>query len=156
MNSLKQWLANALTTKHEKFVVTIVVIMIAVATIGFADATHLTISHYTGADLRCGVNGGCNAVTTSSYSQVFGIPVALGGAIYYGSVILLSVAYLDTKKKRFLQILTWMPIAGLLASVWFVYVQLFILYTICIYCMVSAGTSTTLFILSQLLRLKKD
>lgn len=136
-------------------IILLVVAMIIIATIGFADATHLTISHYTGSALKCGVSGGCDTVTTSVYSKIFGIPVALFGSLYYASVIILSVAYLDTKKQLFLTLLTLVPIAGLVASLYFVSLQLFVLYTICLYCMVSAGTSTAIFILSQILRVKK-
>lgn len=128
--------------------------MLIVAVIGFADATHLTINHYTGATLRCGASGGCNVVATSIYSKLFGIPVALLGSLYYASLILLCVAYLDTKKQLFFKLLTLIPIAGLIASVYFVAIQLFVLHTICVYCMVSAGTSTAIFILSIILRKK--
>lgn len=154
MTSLRTWLSNKLVTKEEKIIVAIIATMIIFGTIGFGDATHLTISHYTGADLRCGNAGGCNTVTGSAYSAILGIPVALLGALYYASVILLAIAYLDTKKEKLLRVLTVLPIAGLVASLWFVYLQLFVIHSICIYCMVSAGTSTVLFILSQLLRVR--
>jgi len=129
----------------------IVIIMLVVALFGFADATFLTFKHYSGTALSCGVHGGCNAVTTSKYSTVFGIPVALGGSLFYLSIFIISIAYLDTKKGLLLKYLTWAPIAGLLASAWFVYLQLFVLHEICIYCMGSATTSTILFIMGMLI-----
>lgn len=155
MTSLRQWLANKLVTKEEKIIIAIVAAMIVFATIGFGDATHLTVTHYTGADLRCGPSGGCNTVTSSPYSVFFGVPVALLGALYYGAIILLSVGYLDTKKEKILQVLSLLPITGMLASLWFIYLQLFVIHAICIYCMVSAGTSTMLFLLSFMLRVEK-
>lgn len=155
MNSLKQWLAQKFPSKHQKVINGLVLAMIVIAVLGFADATHLTISHYTGSALKCGVSGGCNAVTSSAYAKIFGIPVALLGTLYYASIILLGVGYLDTKKPLLLKLLTLAPVAGLVASLYFVLLQLFILHTICLYCMVSAGTSTAIFILSQMLRVKK-
>ncbi len=155
MTSLRNWLANKLVTKNEKTIVIIVSILIVLAALGFADATHLTISHYTGAALKCGVSGGCNTVTNSVYSKIFGIPVALLGSLFYVSIITLCISYLDTKKIIFLRLLTLVPVAGLLASIYFVSIQLFVLHTICFYCMISAGTSTTIFLVSQILRFKK-
>lgn len=121
------------------------------AFLGFLDSSYLTISHYTGADLNCGPIEGCNIVTRSPYALIFGIPVALLGTLYYLVVFFSSLLYLDQKNKIFLKILPFLSIAGLLASAWFVYVQLGILNAICVYCMVSATISTTIFILSWLM-----
>lgn len=155
MKNLRAWLAQKLTSKEQKFITAVVAAMLIFATIGFADATHLSISHYTGTDLRCGPTGGCNTVTGSAYATVFGIPVALLGAIYYASMIILSIAFLDARSEKILNILKWIPILGLGASVWFVFLQLFVIHAICLYCMVSAGTSTMLFLLSLALRTVK-
>lgn len=152
MNRLKNWLKTVLANKDQRYARHIVVALLIIAIIGFADATHLTIAHYTGAELQCGEKGGCNIVTTSKYSMILGVPVALLGALYYVSIIMLCVAYLDSKKQQILYILSWYSIAGLLASLWFVYLQLFVIHAICRYCMGSAATSTLLFIGSQMLR----
>lgn len=120
-----------------------------IALVGFTDATYLTIKHYNGSDLSCGLTGGCNEVTSSEYSTVFGIPVALGGALYYLAIFLSTVLYFDNKKDIWTKILQWLPIAGLLASAWFVYLQLYVIHAICQYCMASAATSTLLFILGM-------
>jgi uncharacterized membrane protein len=143
MKHLKLFFKKNSTVKH------IVIAMAAIALIGFIDATYLAVKHYAGTDLTCGVSGGCNVVTTSEYSQVFGIPVALFGAGYYVSILLLSIGFLDIKDKRILTILKWLPISGLLASAWFVYLQLYVIHAICLYCMGSATTSTLLFLLGM-------
>lgn len=119
---------------------------IIVSFIGFLDASYLTIAHYTGLELRCSIFNGCQKVTTSEYSTVFGFPVALLGVFYYLSILLLSLFYFDTKKKKILKYIMPLTAMGILASAWFVYVQIFALKSICQYCMISAGTSTLLFI----------
>ena len=128
-----------------------------IAFIGFLDSTYLTISHFTGAHLYCGVLDTCSIVTSSKYATVFGIPVALGGAFYYLTVMIASLLYIDTKKVIVAKLLGPFTIVGLLASAWFVYVQLVILHAICYYCMLSAGSSTLLFIFGLILifKLKK-
>lgn len=129
----------------------------AVAFLGFLDATYLTISHYTGAHLYCGVKDTCSIVTASKYSVLYGVPVALGGALYYLTVLIGSLFCIDTQNSKFTKWLGLFTVVGLLASGWFVFVQLVLLKAICWYCMLSAATSTIIFILGMLLfsRLRK-
>ena len=131
---------------------------VIVAFLGFLDATYLTMSHFTGAQLYCGVEDTCSIVTSSKYATVFGIPVALGGSLYYLAVLILSLLVLDKRSKKLAKVLGLITIAGLLASGWFVFVQLVLLEAICYYCMVSAGTSSILFVLGMVLlsRLRKE
>lgn len=131
------------------------IVMLIVALIGFADATYLAIEHLRGVSPNCSILAGCEVVTSSKYSEIFGIPVALGGSVYYLSVFLLLVAYLDTKKIYFFRLVTLLTPLGLLASAWFVFLQLGILKAICIYCMGSAISSTVLFVLATVAVRKK-
>ena len=114
--------------------------------IGFLDATYLTIQHYQGASLRCFELSHCDEVTSSRYAVIGGIPIALVGALYYLSILLLTVAYLDTKSIRLLTIIPLLTIVGFLASLVLVYLQVFVIHAICLYCMLSALISTALFI----------
>ena len=123
-------------------------IVIVVALIGFTDATYLTIKHYRNEVPPCSIVAGCETVIASKYSVILGIPVALLGSLYYLSIIILSVSYLDTKNAKILTLLgraTWI---GLFGSIYFVSLQLFVIKALCIYCIVSAGSSFTLFGLS--------
>jgi uncharacterized membrane protein len=118
---------------------------LGVSLLGFLDATYLTIKYYQDVAPTCSLIKGCEEVTTSRYATIEGIPVALLGAIYYLSIFLLTVAYLDTKRERIFNFAARSTSIGFLASLWFVYLQLFVIKAICIYCMVSAATSTVLF-----------
>ncbi len=122
---------------------------LAVSFIGFIDASYLTVSHYTGADLNCNLTDGCGQVTSSEYSVIFGIPLALLGLFYYLSVFILSFLYLDIKKPEIFDFIRPLTVAGVLASAWFVYLQIYVIEAICQYCMLSALTSTILFILAM-------
>ncbi len=124
----------------------IAVILIIVAVIGFADAAYLTWQHYSGIIPPCFVTTGCETVLTSAWSSIFGIPVSLLGAIYYASIALLALGFLIFKKPKLLTVVSWATFIGLFATLWFVSLQLFIIHNICFYCMVSATTSTILFI----------
>jgi uncharacterized membrane protein len=122
------------------------ILFLVVSFLGFLDSTYLTVEHYRGVIPPCTIIKGCDVVTTSSYSVVAGIPVALAGSLFYLTIFFLSVWYLDSKKERALKLAAYLTFFGLLGSAWFVYVQLGILKAICIYCMGSAISSTTLFI----------
>lgn len=127
-------------------------IAIGLGVIGFSDATYLTIAHYTGASVLCTIVHGCDTVIKSSYATLYGIPVALFGMLYYVTVIALGIAYFDTKKTLFLFILSSLTIVGLLASIWFVFLQVAVIKAICLYCMISATTSSLLFLLGVHIR----
>lgn len=114
--------------------------------IGFADAAFLTVEHYRGGPLPCAITSGCDTVTTSRYATIAGIPVALLGALYYLSVIIGAVMVIDAGRPEWLKRLARWTAAGFLASLYFVGLQVFVLKAYCLYCLISAGTSTALFI----------
>jgi uncharacterized membrane protein len=128
---------------HRGFSVSLFIVAIC----GFADATFLTIEHYMNAIPPCAI-GSCEQVLTSTFSSIWGIPVALLGVIYYFVIVVLLFAYFESRKHIFLKIALFTTIFGLFASIWFVCVQLFVIHAICQYCMVSAMTSTILFIIA--------
>jgi uncharacterized membrane protein len=124
-----------------------------VSFLGFLDATYLTAQHYMGAIPPCVITTGCETVLTSEHSVIFGVPTALWGAIYYLLLFILAVLALDLKPEiiRFAAYIT--PL-GFFASFYFVYLQFFVIKEICSYCMISATTSTTLFILGSFVIIK--
>jgi len=113
--------------------------------IGFLDSSYLAAKHFLGGIVPCSF-GNCEQVLNSPYSLIFGIPVALLGAIYYLIFFGATILYFDTKKTAILKYLSFYSIAGLAASLWFVYTQLFIIHSICEFCILSAASSTLLFI----------
>jgi uncharacterized membrane protein len=125
---------------------------VVISFLGFLDATFLTAEHYLGPLLGCPIFGGCDKVLLSPYSAIGGIPVALFGAVYYLAVFILGVAYFDTGRARVLKLAVSLTPLGLIASLWFLYLQLFVIKALCFYCLLSLVTSTLLFILGLLMR----
>ncbi len=115
---------------------------------GFLDATYLTIQHYRGGDQTCGALWDCAAVANSPYAEIGGIPTAVFGVLYYLLIFLLSVAYVDTKQIRLLSLIVPLTGIGFLVSLILVYLQVFVIHALCLYCMISAVTSIGLFVLS--------
>ena len=134
----------------------LVVAFLILSAIGFADATYLTVKYFLGTPVACSILKGCEQVTTSHYSLFFGQPVALFGSIYYLAVLLLTAIYFETKKRFFFTIANILTLFGFLISLRFVYLQVFVIKAICIYCMTSAASSTLLFILSLFSFKKKE
>ncbi len=131
----------------------LIVFLIVIVVLGFADATFLTVEHYRNAIPPCTTDG-CETVLTSKYATVAGIPVALGGAVYYLFLLVLFVAYIDTKKEIILRSALLFTTIGFLSSVYFFILQAFVIRAFCQYCLGSAATSTILFVTAIIIFVK--
>ncbi|MEK7193319.1 MAG: vitamin K epoxide reductase family protein [Patescibacteria group bacterium] len=123
--------------------------LLGFALFGFADAAYLTAEHYIGAIPPCSIVKGCEQVLTSSYATIAGFPTALFGTLFYLAAFLLVIMYKETGNIKFFNILFAFSFAAFLASLGFVYIQLFVLKAICLYCMGSAVTSTLIFLFAS-------
>lgn len=119
-------------------------ILLVFSLAGFLDATYLTIQDYRGAERVCGSSEDCEAVLNSRYADIGGVPISLGGAIFYLAVFLLTIAYFDTKQSRILTVAAFLTVPGFLASLILVYLQVFVLRALCFYCLLSALISAVL------------
>lgn len=123
-------------------------LMLVFSLVGVLDSVYLSYEHFSGSIPPCtiGALSDCGQVLRSSYAVVFGIPLAVIGIIQYFllSYALIYVLLLNKNSLKYL-ILIQAKI-GLLASIYFVYLQLFILHAICLYCMLSALTSLLIFL----------
>ena len=120
---------------------------------GFVDAAYLTVEHYLGVIPPCSVSQGCEKVLVSEYAVVGGVPVALIGSFYYLLLFLFAVASLSSEENsnsdRFLRLAAKITPLGFMSSLWFVYLQFFVIHAICIYCLISATISTLLFVIGM-------
>ena len=118
-----------------------------VALVGLADSTYLTVEHVTGASVRCMIVSGCDEVLQSRYATVAGgFPVAALGALAYFTFFCLATlsAYGYGGARRLLA-----PLVAVmfLATLWFFYLQAFVLHAFCAYCLLSAAVTTALTLL---------
>lgn len=116
--------------------------------LGFLDTVYLTAEHFLGAAPRCVLFSGCDVVTTSAYSTIGPVPVALLGAVFYLFVFVLVLRYLDNHSGVLLRLVAYLSILAFLFTLYLVYLQLFVLHAVCVYCMFSALTSTGVFAVS--------
>ncbi len=121
--------------------------------LGIADSWYLAQSALTDTPLVCGIENldGCNVVAQSVYSHLFGIPLGVYGVVFYALLIVVSA--IAIAKPR-----AWVPAAlvalgaiGLVASIIFEAIQIFLIKAICIYCLGSAILSALVFVFALLL-----
>ncbi|HEV7893772.1 MAG TPA: vitamin K epoxide reductase family protein [Pyrinomonadaceae bacterium] len=119
-----------------------------VALVGLVDASYLTIEHLSGRNVRCMIVSGCDEVLQSGYATVAGhVPVASLGALAYFAVFSLSTLALFgyAGARRLVPVVVALMF---LATVWFVYLQAFVIRAYCVYCLLSAAVTTTLALLT--------
>jgi uncharacterized membrane protein len=117
----------------------------AVAFLGMVDALYLTVMR--GVHVPCSVTGGCNEVLTSSYSEVFGIPLSVIGLTFYFSVFCLAV--LDAfEVGHLLRWVFWLALPAFLITLVLLYLQAFVILHFCQYCLASAAFVSTIFLIS--------
>lgn len=118
-------------------------ILIVIAVIGLADATYLSMNALNSTPLVCDIQGldDCNAVAESPYSRVIGIPLAVYGLGFYALAIVL-IGYLFARPSRLAaKLLLLVTALGVLASIYFLYLQVYVIEAVCIYCLGSALAS---------------
>lgn len=137
------------TTKRSTLI--IVGLVLGASLIGFVDASYLSIQHFRGVGVTCSVTRGCDTVLTSEYAEIAGVPTAVLGAIFYLSVLVMSILFFDTRRQVLLKLIAWLSIPGMLVTLGLVYLQAFVIEAWCQYCLVSAFTSTFIFTLGMIL-----
>lgn len=113
--------------------------------LGLADALFLTFNHFRLGGTPCTISG-CETVTSSIFSTAFGLPISLIGVVYYLVILILAFLYTDTLQKRYLSGLSYLTLAASLVSLWLIYLQAFVIEAWCVYCLISALATFTIFI----------
>ena len=118
-----------------------------VALVGLIDASYLTVEHLSGRSVRCMIVSGCDEVLQSRYATVLGgVPVAsLGAMAYFVVFSLATLALFGYAGAR--RLIAPVVAAMFLATLWFVYLQAFVIRAYCVYCLLSAAVTTALTLL---------
>ena len=110
----------------------------AASLLGLGVAGYLTYEHYTSStSLACADNGvvNCLKVTTSSYSAVAGVPVAVLGLVFFAVMLVLQLPPLWQRPERWLRMarLAW-SVVGLGTVLYLLAAELFSIDAICLWC----------------------
>jgi uncharacterized membrane protein len=137
-NKKRNWVKQKLASTGTRPRLVFYWILAVIAIVGLADATFLTVAHLTGDDAVCGSSIGCSTVLGSAYATIRGIPTAAFGAVAYFVVFSLAVLVASgyARLRRFLIVVVSVMF---LASLYFLYLQAFILHAFCPFCLLSAA-----------------
>jgi uncharacterized membrane protein len=118
-----------------------VVAILVLAFLGIANAAYLAQHELAGTPLICNIQNlsGCNTVAASPYANIWGIPVAVYGVIFYAVIFAIAALELfifDRFLRRVIQILT---VIGVIAELGFTFIQVYLIQALCVYCLTSAA-----------------
>lgn len=121
--------------------------VILLTLVGFTDSAFLFAKRISGAPIPCFITSGCDTVSKSPHSVLFGVPLSALGMIFYLMIGFLALLYIDTKNLLVGKLIFVATTLGFLSSAYFIYIQKFKIGAFCIYCILSAVVSTVLFAL---------
>ncbi len=147
---------TAITTKFKRFSFNWVqggMILLALAGLG---VSAYLMWGYTaeGAELACGGSSGCEEVKQSAYATIMGLPLPIFGLAAY-AVLLALIALQPRLARRNEQQAAYTALAifgislvGVLYSAYLTYIEIYVIYAICRWCVASAVIMAAFFILS--------
>lgn len=133
-------------------------LLVVFALLGLADASYLTYEKLSHRVPACSPPFDCNTVLSSPWSSVGPIPLSMFGVAYYVVVLVLSalvfinISHLTIRKVTFHTVdlvwaVTWF---GFGFSLYLVFMMGVILQAWCLFCLLSALTSSLLFVLASI------
>jgi uncharacterized membrane protein len=118
---------------------------------GFVISLYLTFVHYRGYVSPCYVVHGCEAVQTSKYSVILGVPLALVGTVFFALMFYMGIGQLTSSRVLVVRIYKVLAFAGALAIIPLFLLQAIVLKAFCTYCVATEAIMLFLWVLSFLL-----
>jgi uncharacterized membrane protein len=112
-------------------------------------STYLTIAHY-GSDvaLACPDTGviNCEKVTTSPQSVIAGVPVAVLGLVFFGTMVLMNRPRAWRRPSLWVRVTRLaLSATGVAFALYLVYTELFTIHAICLWCTIAHAVAFLLF-----------
>src|SRR3989344_1266460 len=109
------------------------ILIILLSIVGFGIMAYLTFIHFTEKSSVCDISEkiSCDVVTTSIYSEIFGLPISVLGLGYFGLTFLLSVFQ---RTKAFYQTVFYLTLFVIIPSYYFTALEAFVIKAFCILC----------------------
>lgn len=123
-------------------------VLIIFSALGIINAGYLAITALSGNVPTCNFIHGCDLVAKSPHSYFLGIPLSLYGVFFYSLVGGFSIWGLINKQVNPRMLIVAVTGVGFLLSLYLLYLQAFVIYAYCEYCLFSLFDATVLFIVS--------
>jgi uncharacterized membrane protein len=123
-------------------------LLLVLALLGMADASYVSHAIYTGEPLWCPPPvDGCNTVASSPHARIFGVPLAYFGLVFYSYMLAGAVLLAFDPFSRGMRwaVLVYTA-AGVLSSIYFMYIQFTLIRAFCVYCALSAVLTLALLV----------
>lgn len=142
----------------------VALLLIVLSIIGIADAGFIAYEQLNNNITPCGNGFNCVAVLSSPYAYIGPIPLSQMGLVYYSLIFVFSVMnFLNIgiqqlpwiknnvllKRIKAIDVLLILTFFGFIFSLYLVFVMAFVISAWCKYCLISAFTSTCLFLVTQ-------
>lgn len=124
---------------------------LVIAGLGLVDSIYLLIYKLSDNNAMCLGSGGCSVVNTSRYSELYGVPVSLLGVFAYLAIIILLLLELRKiiSEDNSILLIFGICLVGFLFSAYLTYIEYFVIFAVCPFCVASAVIITILFITSS-------
>ncbi len=109
-------------------------ILAALDIVGLSIATYLSTVELAGGVPVCGPIHGCEEVARSEYSRIGGVPVAVFGVALSLLLLTLAIAWWRSNLYALLLAHYGLSLAGVLFEVYFLYIQIFVIGAVCVWC----------------------
>ena len=116
--------------------------------VGLAVSGYLTWSDFAISGEVCPINGffQCSVVTSSAYSRIGGVPIALLGAFWFLVALMLAVRV--AIKKRWVEFQLAWSVLGTAGVIGLVYIELFLIGSVCALCTLAHSIGIAILILT--------
>ena len=125
-------------------------LLLLLSGLGLADSFYLSWVKIYHTEVFCGGSSNCETVNSSSYADLFGIPIAFLGLAAYSVII--GILFIGKQKMFSRDGITFavfgITLIGTLFSIYLTYIEIYVIHAICPYCLVSAVVMLLLLILS--------
>jgi len=119
------------------------------ALLGFIDTVLIAIGQLTGTSVCLMGSGGCDAVLSSPYSTIFGIPLGTIGIGFYCIILWLAAQTKESQTKYdYVKTIIFLSLLGSVVYLGLIGIQGLILHAWCSNCLFSAFVTFSLFLLS--------
>ena len=114
-------------------------VLLFLSLLGMLDAAYLSYTHLFGS-AACGAGSDCDAVLTSDYASLWGVPLSVLGLGFYAATTLLAWrAVMANKRDDSVRGISLLALMGSFPTLFLIYAQATIVHAWCPFCLGSAG-----------------
>ena len=130
-----------------------VVAILVLAFCGLADSVYIATYEMSGTGIVCGSGSysDCSMVSSNPHAYLFGVPIAWLGVLFYSSIFVLAALELVMWSQFLRRVIQGSSLLGVLAALYFLYIQMFVIGAYCVYCLISGLIALIMFLCASVI-----